>query len=124
MLAFLIYLPLILLAVAVILLAALFVARSVAALQIIEGTLCISCSISLLGFAYWTWFFRDGLKASFIPSEGLQAWQRFAEGFWVPLAILSAVVSLSVFLYRLRLVRLHGKASNHALEPTASRSNV
>ena|SRR6266478_2667775 len=110
MLAFLIYIPLILLVVSVILLAALFGARSITALQIIEGALCISCSISLIGFAYWTWFFRDGLKAGFVPSEGFQAWRRFAEGFWVPLAILFVVVSLSVVFYRLRLARLHAQS--------------
>jgi hypothetical protein len=107
MLAFFLCLPLSLLIVSVILLAALFVVRSVTALQIIEATLCISCSISLIGFAYWTWFFRDGLKAGFVPAEGFQVWRRFAEDFWVPLAILFVVVSLSVVFCRLRLARLH-----------------
>ena len=107
MLAFILYLPLILLVVSVILLAALFLAHSVTVLKIIESTLCISSSISLLGFAYWTWFFRDGLKAGFVPSEGFHAWIRFAETFWVPFAFLLVVFVLSIVFYRLRLARLH-----------------
>ena len=105
----LLYLPLILLVVSVILLAALFLAHSVTMLKIIEGTLCISCSTSLLGFAYWTWFFRDGLKAGFVPSEGFQAWSRFTETFWVPLTFLLVVFVLSIVFYRLRLARLHNQ---------------
>ena|SRR6266498_2217363 len=109
MIAFLLYLPVILLGISVALLPALFAARSLTALRVMLAILCASWCLSLVLFAYWTWFFRDGLKAGFVPSEGAAAWLRFAEAFWLPFVLLLGIIGLSCLFYRVRLMRLRSQ---------------
>ena|SRR6266446_2768169 len=109
MVAFLLYLPLILLGISIVLLAALLATRSVTALRVMHVVLFASCCVSLVLFAYWTWFFRDGLKAGFVPSEGTAAWLRFAEAFWLPFVLLLGIMALGSFFYRVRLERLRSR---------------
>jgi fumarate reductase subunit C len=80
----------------------------------LELVLALCSGISLLFFAFWSWFFRDGLKAGFVPSEGIAAWIGFFQAFWLPLVVLLAIIALSYFFYQRTLFRLSGKQNNQA----------
>ncbi len=53
--------------------------------------------VGILGTAFWSWYFKDGLGPGFIPSTGWTAFLRFWETFAVPLAI-SATEALGVIV--------------------------
>ena len=102
--------PVILLGLEVLLLALLFAARSVKVLRAIEWSLCIIWLLGLLFFAYFGWVFRDPWSIfGTRPSQGAVALFRFAQGIWRPLLLITRVLILSAYLYRVRLVRLRGR---------------
>jgi hypothetical protein len=69
--------------------------RSIVALQAVEFLVAVCCGVTLLFFGFWSWFFRDGLKAGFVPSEGATALIRFFELFWLPLLVVLGITALS-----------------------------
>jgi Ni,Fe-hydrogenase I cytochrome b subunit len=95
----------------VLLFALLFAARSVKALRIIEWSLCANSVLVLLFFGYFAWVFRDpwSIFGGTRPSEGTAALFRFAQGIWRLLLILTGIMILSAYVYRVRLVRLRGR---------------
>src|SRR5262249_7162727 len=102
--------PVILLGLEVLLLALLFAARSVKALSAIEWSLCTIWVLGLLFFAYFGWVFRDPWSIfGTRPSQGAVALFRFAQGIWRPLLLITSIVILSAYIYRIRLVRLRGR---------------
>jgi hypothetical protein len=102
--------PVILLGLEVLLLALLFAARSVNVLRAIEWSLCAVWVLGLLFFAYFGWVFRDPWSIfGTRPSEGAVALFRFAQGIWRPLLLMTSVLILSAYIYRVRLVRLRGR---------------
>src|SRR5215468_11934023 len=101
--------PVILLGLEVLLLALLFAARSVKVLHAIEWSLCIIWVLGLLFFAYFGWVFRDPWSIfGTRPSQGGVALFRFAQGIWPPLLLITSILILSAYVYRVRLVRLRG----------------
>src|SRR5262249_27972314 len=101
--------PVILLGLEVLLLALLFAARSVKVLRTIEWSLCAIWVVGLLFFAYFGWVFRDPWSIfGTRHSQGAVALFRFAQGIWRPLLIITSILILSAFVYRVRLVRLRG----------------
>ena len=101
--------PVILLGLEVLLLALLFAARSVKVLRAIEWSLCIIWVLGLLFFAYFGWVFRDPWSIfGTRPSQGAVALIRFAQGIWRPLLLITSILILSAYVYRVRLVRLRG----------------
>jgi len=101
--------PVILLGLEVLLLALLFAARSVNVLRAIEWLLCAIWVLGLLFFAYLGWVFRDPWSIfGTRPSQGAVALFRFAQGIWRPLLIITSILILSAYVYRVRLVRLRG----------------
>ena len=102
--------PVILLGLEVLLLALLFAARSVKVLRAIEWSLCTIWVLGLLFFAYFGWVFRDPWSIfGTRPSEGAVALFRFAQGIWRPLLLITSILILSAYVYRVRLVRLRGR---------------
>jgi hypothetical protein len=101
--------PVIRLGLQVLLLGLLFAARSVNVLRTIEWSLCVVCVLCLLIFAYFSWVFRDPFMTH--PSEGATALLRFAHRIWLVLVIITGVLILSAFVYRIRLVRLRGRCA-------------
>ena len=102
--------PFILLGLEVLRLALLFGARSVKVLRAIEWSLCIIWVLGLLFFAYFAWVVRDPWSIfGARPSEGAVALSRFAQGIWLPLLIITSILILSINVYRVRLLRLHGR---------------
>jgi hypothetical protein len=102
--------PVILLGLEVLLLALLFAARSVKVLCAIEWSLCTIWVLGLLFFAYFGWVFRDPWSIfGTRPSQGAVALFRFAQGIWRPLLLITSIVILSAYIYRVRLVRLRGR---------------
>jgi hypothetical protein len=101
----------ILLGLEVLLFALLFAARSVKALRIIEWSLCANSVLVLLFFGYFAWVFRDpwSIFRGTRPSEGAVALFRFAQGIWRLLLIITGILILSAYVYRVRLVRLRGR---------------
>ena len=99
--------PLILLGLEVLLFALLFAARSVKALRTIEWSLCAISVLVVLFFAYFAWVFRDPFMTR--PSEGAVALFRFAQRIWLTLLIITSILIISVYVYRVRLVRLRGQ---------------
>src|SRR5215813_12554157 len=101
--------PVIVLGFEVLLLALLFAARSVKGLRTIEWSLCAIWVLGLLFFAYFGWVFRDPWSIfGTRPSQGAVALFRFAQGIWRPLLIITSILILSAYVYRVRLVRLRG----------------
>jgi len=98
--------PVILLGLQVLLFALLFAARSVKVLRTIEWSLCAISVLVLLFFAYFAWVFRDPFMTR--PSEGAAALFRFAQAIWRLLLIITGILILSAYVYRVRLVRLRG----------------
>ena len=88
------------------LLALLFTARSVKVLRTIEWSLCAIWLLGLLTFAYFGWVFRDPWMTR--PSEGGAALFRFAQRIWRIFLIITGILILSAYVYRVRLVRLRG----------------
>ena len=103
--------PVILLGLEVLLLALLLAARSVKVLCAIEWSLCTIWVLGLLFFAYFGWVFRDpwSIFGGTRPSEGAVALFRFAQGIWRLLLIITGILILSAYVYRVRLVRLRGR---------------
>ena len=102
--------PIILLGLEVLLLALLFAARSEKVLRTIEWSLCAVWVLGLLFFAYFGWVFRDPWSIfGTRPSEGAIALSRFAQGIWRPLLIITSILILSAYVYRVRLLRLRGR---------------
>ena len=102
--------PVILLGLEVLLLALLFAARSVKVLRTIEWSLCAISVLGLLFFAYFAWVFRDPWSIfGTRPSQGAVALFRFAQRIWRLLLIITGIVILSAYVYRVRLVRLRGR---------------
>ena len=102
--------PVILLGLEVLLLALLFAARSVNVLRAIEWSLCTIWVLGLLFFAYFGWVFRDPWSIfGTRPSQGAVALFRFAQGIWRPLLLMTTILILSAYIYRVRLVRLRGR---------------
>ena len=102
--------PVILLGLEFLLLVLLFAARSVKVLRAIEWSLCTIWVLGLLFFAYFGWVFRDPWSIfGTRPSEGAVALFRFAQGIWRPLLLITSIVILSAYIYRVRLVRLRGR---------------
>jgi len=102
--------PVILLGLEVLLLALLFAAQSVKVLRTIEWSLCAVWILGLLFFAYFGWVFRDPWSIfGTRPSEGGVALSRFAQGIWRPLLIITSILILSMYVYRVRLLRLRGR---------------
>ena len=102
--------PVILLGLEVLLLALLLAARSVKVLCAIEWSLCTIWVLGLLFFAYFGWVFRDPWSIfGTRPSEGAVALFRFAQGIWRPLLLITSILILSAYVYRVRLVRLRGR---------------
>ena len=104
--------PAILLGLEVLLFALLFAARSVKALRVIEWSLCVNSVLVLLFFAYFAWVFRDPWSifgTGTRPSEGAVALFRFAQRIWRLLLIITGILILSAYVYRVRLVRLRGR---------------
>jgi len=99
--------PVILLGLEILLFALLFAARSVKALRTIEWSLCAISVLILLFFAYFAWVFRDPFMTH--PSEGAAALFRFAQRIWRLLLIVTGILILSAYVYRVRLVRLRGR---------------
>ena len=101
----------ILLGLEVLLFALLFAARSVKALRTVEWSLCANSVLVLLFFAYFAWVFRDpwSIFGGTRPSEGAVALFRFAQRIWRLLLIITGIVILSAYVYRVRLVRLRGR---------------
>lgn len=54
----------------------------------------------ILGTAFWSWFFRDGLAPGFMPTTGWTAFVRFWECFAVPLAIAAAEALAIIMIFR------------------------
>ena len=101
--------PVILLGLEVLLLVLLFAARSVKVLRIIQWSLCAIWVLGLLFFAYFGWVFRDPWSIfGTRPSQGAVALFRFAQGIWRPLLLITSILILSAYVYRVRLVRLRG----------------
>ena len=99
----------ILLGLEVLLFALLFAARSVKVLRAIEWLLCAIGVLGLLFFAYLGWLFRDPWSIfGTRPSQGAVALFRFAQGIWRPLLLITSILILSAYVYRVRLVRLRG----------------
>ena len=92
----------------VLLFALLFAARSVKVLRAIEWALCANSVLVLLFFAYFAWVFRDpwSIFGGTRPSEGAVALFRFAQRIWRLLLVITGIVILSAYVYRVRLVRL------------------
>jgi hypothetical protein len=102
--------PVILLGLEFLLLVLLFAARSVKVLRAIEWSLCTIWVLGLLFFAYFGWVFRDPWSIfGTRPSEGAVALFRFAQGIWRPLLLITSILILSAYVYRVRLVRLRGR---------------
>ena len=102
--------PVILLGLEVLLLALLFAARSVKVLRAIEWALCANSVLVLLFFAYFGWVFRDPWSIfGTRPSEGAVALFRFAQRIWRLLLIITGILILSAYVYRVRLLRLRGR---------------
>ena len=99
--------PVILLGLEVLLLALLFAARSVNVLRTIEWSLCAIWVLGLLTFTYFGWVFRDPWMTR--PSEGEVALLRLAQRIWLPLFIITGILIISVYVYRVRLMRLRGQ---------------
>jgi len=97
----------ILLGLEVLLFALLFAARSVKVLRAIEWALCANSVLVLLFFAYFAWVFRDPFMAR--PSEGAAALLRFTQRIWRLLLIITGILTLSAYVYRVRLLRLRGR---------------
>jgi hypothetical protein len=97
----------ILLGLEVLLFALLFAARSVKVLRAIEWAMCANSVLVLLFFAYFAWVFRDPFMAR--PSEGGAALFRFAQRIWRLLLIITGILILSAYVYRVRLLRLRGR---------------
>jgi hypothetical protein len=98
--------PAILLGLEVLLFALLFATRSVKVLRTIEWSLCAISVLVLLVFGHFAWVFRDPLMTR--PSEGAIALCRFAQRIWRLLLIITGILILSAYVYRIRLVRLRG----------------
>ena len=98
--------PFILLGLEVLLLALLFAARSVKVLRTIEWSLCAISVLVLLFFAHFAWIFRDPLMTR--PSEGAAALFQFGQRIWRLLLIITGILILSAYVYRVRLVQLRG----------------
>ena len=96
----------ILLGLEVLLFALLFGARSVKVLRAIEWALCVNSVLVLLFFAYFAWVFRDPFMTH--SSVGAAALFRFAQRIWRLLLIITGILILSAYVYRVRLVRLRG----------------
>ena len=99
----------ILLGLEVVLFALLFAARSVKALRIIEWALCANSVLVLVFFGYFAWVFRDpwSIFGGTRPSEGAEALFRFAQRIWRLLLIITGILIVSTYVYRVRLARLH-----------------
>src|SRR5215472_15597572 len=95
--------PVILPGLEILLLALLFAARSVNVLRTIEWSLCAIWVLGLVTFAYFGWVFRDPWMTR--SSEGAIALFRFAHRIWLPLLIITGILIMSVYVYRVRLVR-------------------
>jgi len=95
----------VLLGLQVLLFALLFAARSVKALRAIEWSLCAISVLILLFFGYFAWVFRDpwSIFGGTRPSEGAVALFRFAQGIWRPLLLITSILILSAYVYRVRL---------------------
>jgi hypothetical protein len=98
--------PAILLGLQVVLFALLFAARSVKVLRIIEWSLCANSVLILLFFAHFAWIFRDPFMTR--SSEGATALFRFGQRIWRLLLIITGILILSAYVYRVRLARLRG----------------
>jgi hypothetical protein len=99
--------PVILFGLQVLLFALLFAARSVKVLRIIEWSLCANSVLILLFFAHFAWIFRDPFMTR--SSEGgATALFRFGQRIWRLLLIITGILVLSGYVYRVRLARLHG----------------
>jgi hypothetical protein len=98
--------PVILFGLQALLFTLLFAARSVKALRTIEWLLCAISVLVLLFFAYFAWVFRDPFMTH--SSEGAVALFRFAQRIWRLLLIITGILILSAYVYRVRLVRLRG----------------
>lgn len=57
-----------------------------------------SATGALAIWAFIDWIFRDGLGPDSDSSEGVQALQNFASGFWLPLAFWVVIVSTTIAL--------------------------
>ena len=101
--------PVIVLGLELLLLALLFAARSVKMLCTIEWLLCAIWVVGLLTFAYFGWVFRDPWMTR--PSEGAAALFRFAQRIWRIVLIITSILILSAYVYRVRLVRLRDLTS-------------
>ena len=101
----------ILLGLEVLLFALLFAARSVKALRTIEWSLCAISFLVLLFFAYFAWVFRDpwSIFGGTHPSEGAVALFRFAQRIWRLVLLITGILILSAYVYRVRLLRLRGR---------------
>jgi hypothetical protein len=69
----------------------------------------LAALVGLAATGFWSWFFRDGLGPGMVVSQGLLAWIRFAEGFWLPFLVFGAGLCAAGWGCRRRLARL-GKA--------------
>jgi len=100
----------VLLGLEVLLLALLFAARSVKALRTVEWLFCANSVLVLLFFAYFAWVFRDpwSIFGGTRPSEGAVALFRFAQRVWRVLLIITGILIVSAYVYRVRLARLRG----------------
>ena len=96
----------VLLGLQVLLFALLFAARSVKVLRIIEWSLCANSVLILLFFAHFAWIFRDPFMTR--SSERAVALFRFGQRIWRLLLIITGILVLSWYVYRVRLVRLRG----------------
>src|SRR5215471_15388215 len=102
--------PVIMFGLQVLLFALLFAAQSVKVLCAIEWSLCAVWILGLLFFAYFDWVFRDPWSIfGTRPSEGAVALSRFAQGIWRPLLLITSILILSMYVYRVRLLRLRGR---------------
>ena len=102
--------PVILFGLQVVLFALLFAARSVKVLRTIEWSLCAISVLILLFFGYFAWVFRDpwSIFGGTRPSEGAVALFRFAQRVWRVLLIITGILIVSAYVYRVRLARLRG----------------
>ena len=98
--------PVILFGLQVVLFVLLFAARSVKLLWTIEWSLCAIGVLILLFFAHFAWIFRDPFMTR--SSEGAVALFRFAQRIWRLLLIITGILILSAYVYRVRLMRLRG----------------
>ena len=98
--------PVILFGLQVVLFALLFAPRSVKVLRIIEWSLCAISVLILLFFAHLAWVFRDPIMTR--SSEGAAALFRFGQAIWRVFLVITGILILSAYVYRVRLARLRG----------------